>query len=143
MKWLLQNYWIPTINPFEAPQIPLPELPPLAPHLQEYKSLKQAAIKDASLKSLNKNNVNRILHQLERWIDGAKAAWGLGPGRNEHDEERLAWALDQLCAELLQKGNIVPKSKKYIVSVRHEIITELTVIQETNFARSERFTSVP
>jgi len=65
---------------------------------------------------LNKNNINRILHQLERWIDGAKAAWGLGPGRNEHDEERLAWALDQLCAELLQRGNIVPKSKKKRIS---------------------------
>ena len=142
MKWLLQNYWLPTINPFEAPQITPPELPPLAPHLQEYKSLKKAAIKDASLKSLNKNNVNRILHQIERWVGGAKAAWSLGPGRNAHDEEKLSWALDQLCTELLQRGSIVPMSKKYIISIPRKANTKFRITQETHFTRSEQFTVV-
>lgn len=112
MDWLLNSYWLPTISPHHASENPLPELPTLAPLLKEYKALLKLTTRDISLKTRHKADVVRILRNLERWIGEAKVAYGLGRGQMD-DEEKERWAIDQVCEALLQKGFLVPVSKKY------------------------------
>lgn len=52
--------------------------------------------------------------ELERWIGEAKiASWGFGlAGMEDGDDWKETWALDRLCEGLLDKGGLVPVSKK-------------------------------
>lgn len=117
----MNHYWLPTITPPGALDNSPPEIPTLAPLLKEYKALLKLIARDASLKTRNKSDVVRLHRNIERWIGEAKVAYGLGRGQVD-DEEKERWAIDQLCDELLQKGFLIPSSKKYVATCRSKPI---------------------
>ncbi|KAJ7630589.1 Las1-like-domain-containing protein [Roridomyces roridus] len=116
MTWLLHNYFIPTLNPsIAAPQQAAP-LRPLAPILKQYKFLQKVIARDVSVRLQYKQEVKGILRGVERWIAEAtiaanvaagELAWDIG---DESVKER--WALEKLCDSLMEKGVLVPLSKK-------------------------------
>lgn len=115
MAWLLHNYWIPTINPSQSqqPQAPLRALGPI---LKSYKSLLKITTRDASVKVQYRQAITTILRDIERWLAEAKiaanvAAGGLGWDVGDQDPKEK-WALEKLCDSLMEKGMLVPLSKK-------------------------------
>ncbi|CAL1696177.1 unnamed protein product [Somion occarium] len=97
MAWLLNNYWLPTLNP--------------------------TVTRDASLRTHYQPEINKVVREIERWTSEAKVAanlalgtfdWDVGDESLDLDQEdvREKWALDRLCDVLLAKGILVPQSKK-------------------------------
>jgi len=93
--------------------------------LKQYKKLLKIATRDASIAAHYKGGIHSVQRDLERWILEAKMAanvavgelgWDSEPvsenvdGGNEDPKER--WALDRLCDGLLEKGALVPLSKR-------------------------------
>lgn len=123
MVWLLNNYWIPTLNPSIPAETQKAPLRPLAPLLTQYKSLLKTTTRDASLRTQYKADTTKILRDIERWIAEAKVAADVStsaldwdPDQDEEgteDDSRERWALDRLSDGLLEKGGLVPLSKKY------------------------------
>jgi len=111
LTWLLNNYWLPTISPPNAPEAFPPKIPPLAPLLKDYKAIVKVTLRDVSLKSRHKGDILKLLRDLERWIGEVKVSYGLGMGQMD-DEEKERWAIDQLCYGMLENGFLVPVSKK-------------------------------
>ncbi|KDQ20449.1 hypothetical protein BOTBODRAFT_100449 [Botryobasidium botryosum FD-172 SS1] len=126
MRWLLHNYFLPTLNPpnpTAATAIPT-SLRPFAPILKEYKALLKLITRDASLRTRRQNDLNKLLRQVERWVGEAKvAAWdgSWGGHADLQDEEKERFAVDRFCERLLDKGGLVPVSK----SKRHPAKTPL------------------
>lgn len=95
---------------------------PIAPHLKQYKALLKATTRDASLHSRYKPDIAKVLRDIERWIAEAKVAanvstamleWGPdNDGPDGEEEGREQWALERLCEALLDKGGLVPTSRK-------------------------------
>ncbi|KAF9454998.1 Las1-domain-containing protein [Macrolepiota fuliginosa MF-IS2] len=130
MGWLLQNYFLPTINPASAPQRQTPPLRPLWPFLKQYKTILKTVTRDASLRTRYKQEVNAIIRDIERWIAEAKVAANVAVGeidwdtgerttgqarggdRDDNMALREKWALEQFCDALLEKGGLVPVSKR-------------------------------
>ncbi|KAI0651506.1 Las1-domain-containing protein [Trametes meyenii] len=121
MSWLLHNYFLPTLNPSTPSTAPAQPLRPLAPLLKEYKTLMKATTRDATLRVQYRTEIAKATRDIERWIAEAKVAsasanGGVGwedaqeDGDEEDTQER--WALDQLADVLIQKGMLVPLSKK-------------------------------
>ncbi|KAJ7456627.1 Las1-like-domain-containing protein [Mycena latifolia] len=119
MTWLLHNYFLPTLNPSTelAPQAA--PLRPLAPVLKQYKSLRKIVTRDASLRSQYHQEIKSVLKDVERWIAEATVAanvavgelgWDTGQKGDQSAKER--WALERLCDALMEKGALVPLSKK-------------------------------
>ncbi|KAI0662478.1 Las1-like-domain-containing protein [Cubamyces menziesii] len=125
MGWLLHNYFLPTLNP-STPAAPAQPLRPLAPLLKQYKTLMKATTRDATLRVTYRAEITKNMREIERWIAEAKvasaSAMGGGAGwddaQEDGDEEdvREKWALDQLAEVLIQRGMLVPLSKKKRVS---------------------------
>ncbi|KAF5377178.1 hypothetical protein D9615_006336 [Tricholomella constricta] len=124
MVWLLHNYFLPTINPSTAPDSSAP-LRPLEPILKQYKNLRKITTRDASLLTQYKPAVLSIMKDIERWIAEARVAANmatreLGWEANASEaildsgeiDPKERWALERLCDALLQKGGLVPLSKK-------------------------------
>ncbi|KZS90324.1 Las1-domain-containing protein [Sistotremastrum niveocremeum HHB9708] len=115
MNWLLNNFFIPTLSPASVIQ-PSMTLPSLEPLLKNYKTLRKLITRDTSLKLRHKTDEERLLRELERWISGAKIAASSGPfsggseGEDEANKEKIA--LEYLCDALVEKGALVPVSKK-------------------------------
>lgn len=122
MGWLLQNYFLPTINrllptPSQETSVRSP-----APLLKEYKHLLKITTRDASLRTQYRPEITKVLRDIERWVAEAKVAadmsaaaldWDVGDSEaNAEDDSREQWALDKLCDALLEKGGLVPMSKK-------------------------------
>lgn len=125
MSWLLHNYFLPTINPSPAAQAQPTPLRPLEPILKQYKNYMKITTRDASLKSRYKAEIAGILKDVERWVAEAKVAanvavdgfgWDLSGPSDSVDvgdqDLKERWALDRLCDALLEKGVLVPLSKK-------------------------------
>lgn len=124
MVWLLHNYFLPTLNPTAPSTAPAPPLRPLAPLLKQYKTLLKATTRDATLHVQYRTEITKTLRDVERWIAEAKVAssaataggvaWDDTPDENDDSEEdaRERWALDRLADVLLEKGMLVPLSKK-------------------------------
>ncbi|KAH8086651.1 Las1-domain-containing protein [Cristinia sonorae] len=123
MRWLLDNYFLPTLNPSAQSSATSPPLRPLSPLLQKYKTLLKSVTRDASLKNQHKDEITRTLREIERWMAEAKVAakaslsafeWDVGNGEQDTGQEdtREKWALDRFCDHLLEKGVLVPLSKK-------------------------------
>ncbi|TFK36790.1 Las1-like-domain-containing protein [Crucibulum laeve] len=125
MLWILHNYFLPTINPSVRSQSQPVPLRPLAPILRHYKSLLKAVTRDTSLRTQYKPQISTVLKDIERWIAEATVSanvsdgnigWNSGgsidnaPERDQDPKER--WALEVLCDGLLEKGMLVPLSKK-------------------------------
>ncbi|KAG8931875.1 rRNA-processing protein las1 [Tulasnella sp. 418] len=119
LNWLLHNYWIPTLNGPSSSVATNRGIPlsPLGPLLKEYKSLMKLSVRDASLQEQHKPELARLFRTLERWISEAKVAAGLDPvvandEGGEDDDWRERWALEKVCLALMDKGGLVPVSKK-------------------------------
>ncbi|KAL0950695.1 hypothetical protein HGRIS_007472 [Hohenbuehelia grisea] len=123
MTWLLHNYFLPTLNPSSVPQTQAKPLPPLAPLLKRYKTLSKIIARDVTLTARYKNELGGVLRDTERWIGDAKVAanvavgdLGWGPDSSGAPDAELdpreKWALERLCDALLEKGCLVPLSKR-------------------------------
>ena len=125
MTWLLHNYFLPTLNPTAPPTVPAAPLRPLAPLLKQYKSLLKATTRDATLQAQFRSEITKTMRAVERWVADAKLAAPASPsevstwddGNTDEDEEdgddpRERWALERLVDALLEKGMIVPLSRK-------------------------------
>jgi len=77
--------------------------------LAEYKSLMKQTTRDESLRPRLRQESVRLLRDFERWISEAKVA---SPGLSDDADVKEAWVLEKLCEALLDKGGIVPVSKK-------------------------------
>lgn len=122
MSWLLHNYFLPTLNPSTIPQasqIQLTPLRPLAPILKQYRRILKIVTRDASLQTQYKAEIRSIQREVERWISEAKVAAEVdsgGLGWDVGDDSKEKPALEQLCDELMEKGILVPLSKKFVFS---------------------------
>ena len=119
MTWLLYNYFLPTLNPSSVSDSH-PTLRPLPPILQRYKSILKITTRDTSLKSQYKDIMLSIMKDIERWISEAQVAANVLAGdigwENEmYIDGKEKWALERLCDALLDKGALVPLSKKYVL----------------------------
>ena len=124
MTWLLHNYFLPTLNPSAVPQSHQNSVGPIAPLLKQYKTLLKLTARDASLATRNRSAVAGLIREIERWISGAKVAanfaagdfdWKAGKQSDDvdtTDQYQERWALEKLCDGLLEKGALVPLSKK-------------------------------
>ena len=124
MTWLLHNYFLPTLNPSAVPSSQQNSVRPIAPLLKQYKTLLKLTVRDASLATRNKSAIAGLIREIERWISGAKVAanfaagdfdWKAGKLSNDvdtNDQYRERWGLEKLCDGLLEKGALVPLSKK-------------------------------
>ena len=127
MAWLLNNYFLPTLNPTAPPTAPSVPLSPLAPLLKRYKALLKATTRDATLEVQFRKEITKSTRAIERWIAEAKVSaarsvnigWDdNAPEDSDEDEDfREKWALDEFCEALLEKGIIVPLSKRSVVVV--------------------------
>jgi ribosomal biogenesis protein LAS1 len=120
MSWLLHNYFLPTLNPSTTPQASQVQLTlprPLAPILKQYRRIFKIITRDASLQTQYKAEIRSIQREVERWISEAKVAAEVvrvsgGLGWDTGDDSKEKSALEQLCDELMEKGILVPLSKK-------------------------------
>ncbi|KAJ7693686.1 Las1-like-domain-containing protein [Mycena rosella] len=119
MTWLLHNYFLPTLNPSTVPPPQAAPLRPLAPVLKLYKSLRKIITRDASLRSQYHQEIKSVFKDVERWIAEATVAanvavgelgWDTSQKGDQSAKER--WALERLCDALMEKGALVPLSKK-------------------------------
>ncbi|EIN13451.1 Las1-domain-containing protein [Punctularia strigosozonata HHB-11173 SS5] len=124
MSWLLHNYFLPILNPSTADQS-TPTLHPVQPLLKQYKSLLKITTRDASVALRFQGQITIVLRNIERWLGEAKLAARASSGDVSWDMSRSdqtdpddsvdyteKWALESLCDNLLEKGFLVPLSKK-------------------------------
>ncbi|KAM5532761.1 hypothetical protein V8D89_013558 [Ganoderma adspersum] len=121
MVWLLNNYFLPTLNPAAPSGGPAPPLRPLAPLLKQYKTIMKATTRDATLHVQYRGEITKIMREVERWIAEAKVAsasatggvsWEDGQEDGDEEDVQEKWALDRLADVLVEKGMLVPLSKK-------------------------------
>lgn len=122
MRWLLTHYFIPALNSSAPPPSKASTLRPLSPVLQEYKTLLKTVTRDASLRTKYKPEITRVLRDLERWISEAKVAADITSATLDWDDlpeddtdkvdSRERWALEKFSECLVDKGGLVPLSKK-------------------------------
>ncbi|KAI0358997.1 Las1-domain-containing protein [Trametes cingulata] len=121
MTWLLHNYFLPTLNPSAPSSAPAQPLRPLSPLLKQYKTLMKATTRDATLRVQYRAEITKLTREIERWIAEAKVAsasamggvgWEDTPEDGDEEDVREKWALDQFAEALVQKGMLVPLSKK-------------------------------
>ncbi|KAL1663979.1 Las1-like-domain-containing protein [Schizophyllum commune] len=110
MRWLLDNYFLPTITPAPTTDV-APALRQLAPTLKQYRTAAKAVSRDASLRIKQRPILAGALRDVERWLAEAAVAaaahdWSTDPAA------RTRWALDQLCDALLEPGALVPLARK-------------------------------
>lgn len=125
LAWLLHNYFLPVLNPSSADQPHGQSMRPVLPLLKQYKALSKIVTRDASLKINYQTEITKVLRDLERWISETKVAANVSGGAFGWDvdsgEERDGYsrsntkeqvAIEILCDGLLEKGCLVPLSKK-------------------------------
>ncbi|KAJ7102316.1 Las1-like-domain-containing protein [Mycena belliarum] len=119
MTWLLHNYFLPTLNPSTVPPPQAAPLRPLAPALKQYKALRKIVTRDASLRSQYQPQIKSVLKDVERWIAEATVAanvaggeLGWDPAQRGDQNAKERWALERICDALMEKGALVPLSKK-------------------------------
>ncbi|KAJ3813060.1 Las1-like-domain-containing protein [Lentinula lateritia] len=121
MTWLLHNYWFPTLDPSTASQPEAIPLRPLEPILKEYRSLLKLTTRDASLNKQYKQAMADVSKDIEKWIAEATVAanvvngglgWDQPDGTESSRNAREQWALEAFSEVLIEKGGLVPLSKK-------------------------------
>lgn len=117
------------INPQPTPSAVLQPLRPLKPILKQYKECMKIVSRDASLATTHKDQLTALMKSVERWLSEAAVAANVtfgelgwecsteqispqSPETLSEQELKARWALDRLCDELLEKGALVPLSKK-------------------------------
>ncbi|KAJ7139738.1 Las1-like-domain-containing protein [Mycena epipterygia] len=120
MTWLLHNYFLPTINPSTVAPPQSAPLRPLAPVLKQYKALRKIITRDASLRSQYHQELKSVVKDVERWIAEATVSANVAGGelgwdasqKGDDQSMKERWALERLCDALMEKGALVPLSKK-------------------------------
>ncbi|KAJ8520597.1 hypothetical protein ONZ45_g2629 [Pleurotus djamor] len=121
LGWILNNYFIPTLNPTSTTDSQRKPLRPLTPLLKRYKTLVKSTVRDASLRTRYKHDILSVLKEVEGWVTEAKVAanitiGGLDPTQEDISDDEIdpreRWALEQLGDVLLEKGILVPLAKK-------------------------------
>jgi ribosomal biogenesis protein LAS1 len=116
MAWLLHNYWLPTINPSTESLRTVKELTPVIPIFKQYKTLMKTLTRDASLKSKYRQPLQALYRDFERWLSEARVSATASTGSVTWDAEdedwKDRWALERFCDGLLEKGSLVPLSKR-------------------------------
>ncbi|KAF7971829.1 hypothetical protein HWV62_19837 [Athelia sp. TMB] len=115
MAWLLHNYFLPTLNPSASTQAPAAQLPSLSPLLKQYKTLLKITTRDTSVHEKYEADILSVQRSIQRWIAQAKVAAGTSAGAlawEEDEDPKEKWALERLSDALLEKGALVPLSKK-------------------------------
>jgi ribosomal biogenesis protein LAS1 len=130
MAWLYANYFLPLLAPASVgPSATASRAPlrPLDPLLKTFKTLQKKLVRDASLRKTLAPDIARTLRDVERWVAEARidaaVVDGVGldlvpdRGGEETDDADIdpqeRWALERLCDALLERGVLVPQSKKY------------------------------
>ena len=154
MLWLLHNYFLPTINPASVPQREVPPLRPLEPLLKQYKLVLKTVTRDASLRTRYKQEINTITRDVERWIAEAGVAasmivgevgWDTGAdslqetntNSDDNTELKEKWALERFCDALLERGGLVPLSKKCGLIVSYS--NQLTLLKRKRIFPEDKF----
>lgn len=87
--------------------------------------------RDVSMVSQYKPRIVAILRDIERWISECKVAasgaagdgsWNTtqqNDGTGTEGDAKEIWALDRLCECLMEKGVLVPLSKKFVILPYH------------------------
>ncbi|KII86378.1 hypothetical protein PLICRDRAFT_287605 [Plicaturopsis crispa FD-325 SS-3] len=109
MAWLLHNYFLPALNPYSSSLTSTTPTRPLAPLLKQYKTLLKITTRDATLQKEYRAEIAHVLREVERWVAEAKTVEWNG---DDDEDAREQWALDGVCDALLEKGALVPLSKK-------------------------------
>ncbi|EGO02743.1 hypothetical protein SERLA73DRAFT_102681 [Serpula lacrymans var. lacrymans S7.3] len=122
LSWLFNHYFLPTLNPSSSSPSSSAFIRPVSPLLKRYKALLKLTIRDASVRNQYKPDIEACLRDIERWIAEGKVAaststdtlgWDDYMSRNDEDEDVAEkWALDRLCVELMERGALVPLSKR-------------------------------
>ncbi|KAF9066058.1 Las1-like-domain-containing protein [Rhodocollybia butyracea] len=121
MAWLLHNYWLPTLDPSTSPQPDAAPLRPLEPILKEYKYLLKLNTRDVSLNKQHRQPINAVFKDIEKWISEAAVAanvaerelgWNSGDQADGVHDARAQRALEMFSDALLEKGGLIPLSKK-------------------------------
>jgi ribosomal biogenesis protein LAS1 len=97
-------------------------------------------MRDASLRSHYHQEIKTILKDVERWIAEATVAANVAVGELGWDSPEKAdqstkekWALERLCDALMEKGALVPLSKKCLPSPPLHDTSQLTLhVQKTH-----------
>lgn len=116
---------LPILNPSPSTELQAGLLRPLTPILKQYKSLLKITTRDVSLRSQYKIAIASSLKDVERWVAEAKVAANIAAGNLGWEpnakgsvldsgelDVKERWALEQLGDALLEKGALVPLSKK-------------------------------
>ncbi|KAF9243749.1 Las1-like-domain-containing protein [Melanogaster broomeanus] len=112
LSWLLHNYFHPTLNPSAPAPTAASPLRPVAPLLKSYKLLMKIVTRDASLRKQRQDEIGAVMRDIERWIAEAKVSADLAVDALGWGDVKEKWALEILSDVLLEKGVIVPLSKK-------------------------------
>ena len=125
LTWLFHHYFLPTLSPStDRPHSARLHLRSLDPTLKQYKHLLKVTTRDASLRSQYQMEIAKLLRAVERWIAGARVSanvaagelsWDIGGAQDDAGDDTYGkerWALEQFCDALLQKGVLVPLSRK-------------------------------
>ncbi|PPQ64754.1 hypothetical protein CVT26_002698 [Gymnopilus dilepis] len=140
LSWLLQNYFLPILNPVSNSLQSLPALRPLMPLLKLYKSTMKTVTKDLSLHSRYRPKIVAILRDIERWISEAKVSANIvagDPDGSDVDFKEI-WALERFCEGLIEKGMLVPLSKKCAVPRFLKQAVKLTdIYRKRQYSESE------
>jgi ribosomal biogenesis protein LAS1 len=89
-------------------------------------------VRDASLRTRFRQAIGATTRDIERWVAEAKVAADISSGdvgwatdgdtlraprtvdEDDHINSKERWALERLCDVLLEKGGLVPLSRKYV-----------------------------
>ncbi|KAF8557355.1 Las1-domain-containing protein [Imleria badia] len=122
LSWLLHNYFHPTLNPSAPTSTSSLSLRPIAPLLNSYKLLMKTVAQDGSLRKHYQDRIDSVMRDIERWITEAKvsaelAGNPLGWGFDDNSaatrlDIKEKWALEMICNALLERGAIVPVSRR-------------------------------
>ncbi|KAG8220139.1 Las1-like-domain-containing protein [Butyriboletus roseoflavus] len=120
LSWLLRNYFDPTLNPSTSTSSL--SLRPITPLLRSYKLLMKTVARDESLRKQYQDEIDAVMRDIERWITETKvsAELAVNPLGWGFDDNSVAarvdikekWALEIICGALLERGAIVPVSKR-------------------------------
>jgi ribosomal biogenesis protein LAS1 len=129
MAWLYANYFLPLLAPASvdsSSNAGRASLRPLDPLLKTFKTLQKQLVRDASLRKTLAPDIARTLRDVERWaaearinaavVDGVGLDLVSDRGGEETDDVDIdpqeRWALERLCDALLERGALIPQSKK-------------------------------
>lgn len=148
MAWLLRSYFLPALNPSAPSQAQSTALRPLAPILKLYKSLLKITSRDTSLQKQYKAEIQAVQRDIERWVAEGKVAAKIIVGDlgwdsrtsfdTLEDDHKERWALERLCDGLLEKGALVPLSKKLVGSSSTECNVLMPVILGSVYSQTSR-----